>query len=125
MASDRVKRVQELRRSNAAVPRPGRRPTGPSAEEWVEEQPRFVGADGQVYEFELFDSDGVGVRRVEDGLAPADRHLARELAKPPWRCVQCFLSECTCTDCDCAYCGTLPELTDVLTEAIARQTRDA
>lgn len=35
MASDRVKRVQELRRSNAAVPRPGRRPPGPSAEEWA------------------------------------------------------------------------------------------
>lgn len=122
-ANDRVRRVQELRRSNAATPRPGRRPTGPSIEEWVEEQPRFLGADGQVYEFELFDSDGVGVRRVEGDLKPADRQLARELAKPPWRCTECFLSDCTCTDCDCRYCSTIPQLSEVLAEAIERQRR--
>jgi hypothetical protein len=32
--TDRVRRVQELRRSNAAQPRPGKRYAGPSADEW-------------------------------------------------------------------------------------------
>lgn len=38
MTNERVRRVQELRRSSAASPRPGRRPDGPSPEEWDDEE---------------------------------------------------------------------------------------
>lgn len=37
MADDRVRRVQELRRSSAASPRPGKRYAGPDPAEWEEE----------------------------------------------------------------------------------------
>ena len=36
MANERVRRTQELRRSSAASPRPGRRRGGPAPEEWDE-----------------------------------------------------------------------------------------
>lgn len=36
MAAENVRRVQELRRSNAAQPRPGKRDEGPAPEEWEE-----------------------------------------------------------------------------------------
>jgi hypothetical protein len=45
MATDRVRRVQELRRSNAAVPRPGRRPAGPDPSEWDDEAGAAFAAD--------------------------------------------------------------------------------
>lgn len=38
MSDERVRRVQELRRSNAASPRPGRRPAGPDPSEWDEDE---------------------------------------------------------------------------------------